>query len=187
MRIGLFGGSFNPPHVCHILATVWVYETQQLDQIRWLPTYHHAFGKELESYEHRRRMCERATEEYPYVEIDDIERELGGRNHTIDTVRELQSDRPEDEFALVVGSDILEERDDWKEWEALVDRVDLIVVGRDEHASAGASDVSAFALPDVSSTRARRALHDRDRDWLEEWIPADVLSYIEREDLYTES
>lgn len=187
MRIGLFGGSFNPPHVCHILATAWVYETHELDEIWWIPTYHHAFDKDLESYDHRRRMCERAVEAYPYVQIEDIERELGGRNHTIDTVRKLQSERPDDEFSLVVGSDILEEKDDWKEWDALVERVELVVVGRDEHASAGASDVSSFALPDVSSTRARRALNDRDWEWLEEWIPADVLEYIDREDLYRES
>jgi len=185
MRIGLFGGSFNPPHVCHILATVWVYETDPLDEIWWLPTHHHAFDKELESYEHRRKMCERAVEDLPYVRIDAIEREIGGRNHTIDTVRALQSDRPDDEFALIVGSDILEQKDEWKEWEALIERVDLVVVGRDEHAGAGESDVSAFALPDVSSTRARRALRDRDYCWLEQWIPADVLDYIEREELYT--
>jgi len=187
MHIGIFGGSFNPPHVCHVLATVWVYETRPVEEIWWVPTYEHAFDKELESYEHRRQMCEFATEKYPYVRVDGVERELGGRSHTIDTVRKLEEDHTDADFSLIVGSDILEETDDWKQWDALMERVDLIVVGRDEHASAGASDVSAFALPDVSSTRARRALSGRQREWLREWIPADVREYIEREDLYRES
>lgn len=184
MRIGIFGGSFNPPHVCHVLGSIWALETRDLDRVWWIPAHRHAFGKSLVDYEHRRRMCERVLEDYPKIEISDVERELGGESRTIDTVRELEARRPEAEFALIVGSDILEETDEWKNWSGLVDRVDLIVVGRSGYEAETDSTEAKFNLPDVSSTSIRRALQEGEAEWLSEWVPGKVLEYIEKYELY---
>lgn len=186
MRVGLFGGSFNPPHVCHTVATLWALQTQRLDEVWWIPTYQHAFQKELVDFEHREAMCERAIAPIDNIRIKDVERDLGGESRTIDTLNELESRHPEVSFALLIGSDILEETHKWKQWDDLVERTDLVVIGRAGYEEDGSSSPlsSDFELPNVSSTRTRRALEERDRPWLETWIPTDVLDYIDEHDLY---
>lgn len=183
MEIGLFGGSFNPPHVCHTLVTVWALETRDLDEVWWIPTYEHAFGKDLVDYEHRRRMCQRALRRVDDVCISDIERDIGGESRTIDTVRELEWRRPDDEFSLIVGSDILEETDEWKAWEELVDRVELVVVHRSGY-DEEAGEASDFWLPDVSSSDIRGALREGNREALGDWMADSVLRYVDEHDLY---
>lgn len=183
MEIGLFGGSFNPPHVCHTLVTVWALETRELDEVWWIPTYEHAFGKDLVDYEHRRRMCQRALRRLGDVRISDIEQDIGGESRTIDTVRELERRQPDDDLSLIVGSDILEETDEWKAWEELVDRVELVVVhrsGYDEEADEGVD----FWLPDVSSTDIREAIRKGNREALDDWMAASVLRYVDEHELY---
>ena len=184
MRIGLFGGSFNPPHVCHALVTIWTLQTQPVDEIWWIPTYKHAFSKELVGYDDRRRMCEVAIRDMRRVEICDVERDLGGESRTIDTVRELEARRPEADFSLIVGSDILDETDQWKEWDELVDRVDLVVVRRAGYEGEVGGAMASLELPDVSSSRIRHELASGEREWLQDWVPAAVLDYIADHDLY---
>lgn len=187
MRIGLFGGSFNPPHVCHVMATVWALKTRELDEVWWIPANRHAFGKELVPYEKRREMCRYATSGMEGVVISDIERELGGESRTIDTVRALRERADDEEFVLLVGADILEETDEWKDWETLVEWVDVVVVGRGEYADDEEERVAEFGLPDVSSTEIRASLAEsRDDGWLQDWVPRDVLDFIDREGLYRE-
>ena len=186
MRIGLFGGSFNPPHVCHTIATLWALQTCRLDEVLWIPTYQHAFDKSLAPFEQRETMCRRAVEPIDGATVDLIERELGGESRTIDTVRALEQRDPSAEYALIVGSDILDDVDQWKAWDALVERTDLIVIGRAgfESTDTRSTGTHDFELPNISSSRTREALEQRDREWLETWIPSSVLDYIDEHDLY---
>ena len=184
MNVGLFGGSFNPPHVCHSLVTIWALQTRRLDEVWWIPTFQHAFDKRLVGYDHRRRMCELVTADFRGVRVSNIESELGGESRTIETVRALEEKSPEVDFSLIVGADILEEADEWKAWDELMERVELVVVGRAGYDEAPGEDPSTFVLPDVSSTKVRRALHQRDHSWLDDWIPAEVLDYVDQHDLY---
>ncbi|MFU8804787.1 MAG: nicotinate (nicotinamide) nucleotide adenylyltransferase [Bradymonadaceae bacterium] len=183
-QVGLFGGSFNPPHVCHTLATLWALQTHPLDEVWWIPTYQHAFAKDLASYDHRRRMCELATAPISRVRIVDIERELGGESRTIDTVRALKERHPDTTFHLIVGADILAETHRWKNWDELLELVQLLVVGRtgfnDENLEAGID----LRLPNISSTTIRKALSRCDYDSLRPWMPRDVLDYIHEHRLY---
>src|SRR4051812_26752381 len=61
MRVAIFGGSFNPPHVGHQLAALWVLETAGVDELWFVPAFVHPFEKALAPFEDRRRMCERAA------------------------------------------------------------------------------------------------------------------------------
>lgn len=209
-RVGLFGGSFNPPHVCHTLATCWALQTGNLDEVWWLPTYQHAFGKELVSFETRVQMCELALRDLKGVKICTIERELAGESRTIDTVEALQARHPQDDYTLIVGADILAERHKWKNWEGLMELVTLKVIGRAGYeeayqqwqeeqvarrAQAGADDASArhralpFTLPVVSSTRIRQMLkiaRQEARAEFDGWLIDAVIDFIEEQGLYAE-
>lgn len=193
--IALFGGSFNPPHVCHSLATHWVLQTQPVDEVWWIPTYQHAFDKQLVDFEARLQMCRIATGDLSRVRIDDVERSLGGESRTIDTVRELHNRHENTDFWLVIGTDILDETDRWKDWDKLTKMVHLVILGRQGYDYDGAdSSVFEYArsvhdsgnlrLPDVSSTLIRKCLQDCDYDAVADWIPRGVLAYIDRHKLY---
>jgi nicotinate-nucleotide adenylyltransferase len=160
-------------------------QTQSVDAVWWIPTYQHAFGKELAPYDDRRRMCELALEDLDRVRISDVERDLGGESRTIDTLDTLEERHPDTQFHLIVGSDILEETDAWKRWDEIERRTELVVVGRSGHDGAERSSKAFdFELPDVSSTRTREAFQENDRAWLNHWIPADVLDYALERNLY---
>lgn len=191
MKIGLFGGSFNPPHVCHTLATLWALQTGGLDEVWWLPTYQHAFGKDLVSFAQRLEMCRLATRDLRRVVISEVERELGGESRTVDTVRELRRRHPDHDFSLIVGTDILAERHKWKDWEGLMQMVSLIVVGRTGHLDVLHEDEELaryndrFALPRVSSTQIRELLaQDVHHPDLQAWMVMDVVDFASKNGLY---
>ncbi len=193
-QIALFGGSFNPPHLCHTLATLWVLQTQPIDEVWWIPTFQHAFDKELVDFDQRMAMCERALCELSRVRVDDIERTLGGESRTIDTVDALQKRYENTQFWLIIGADILSEVHRWKNWEGLMERVGLIVVGRRGYdrddlrdyvaSSTDVVDSLDLNLPDISSTGIRDALSDGDYEAVRPWIPRSVLQYIAAHNLY---
>lgn len=183
-RVALFGGSFNPPHVCHTLATLWVLQTQRVDRVWWIPTYQHAFDKALTPFEDRVAMCELAIEKLHSVEINRVEHELGGESRTIDTVTYLQKKHPELRFSLVVGADILEEAPRWKNWEGLMELVDLIVVGRKGYVQETGPQIIDLDLPDISSTMIRRVLAEGRYESILDWIPHRVLDFISSHHLY---
>lgn len=194
-QVGLFGGSFNPPHICHTLASVWALQTTAMDELWWAPTYKHAFGKELVSFEERVELCELATRGLEQVSVSQIERELGGESRTVDTVKALRQRHEDCDFWLVVGADILQETHKWKDWEGLMAMVRLVVVGRAGYVhEAASSELTAgkeqqaqplFSLPAVSSTAIREALaRGVDAPILTNWVAHDVLARIGEKNLY---
>ncbi|MEL6179714.1 MAG: hypothetical protein AAFS10_12215, partial [Myxococcota bacterium] len=84
MNIAILGGSFNPPHVCHVLSATWVLSTRPVDEVWLMPVGQHAFGKGLESFAHRQPMCELAIQPIAGVcRVTDIEHRLGGEDGAI--------------------------------------------------------------------------------------------------------
>lgn len=183
-HIALFGGSFNPPHICHTLATLWVLQTQDVDELWWIPTYQHAFDKALAPFETRIAMCELAISDLTRVKIHRIEETLGGESRTIDTVQALHERYENTRFHLVIGADILEEVHRWKNWDGLMELVDLIVVGRKGYDHPNGKQIIDLDLPDISSTIIRQALENSDYESIGDWISRNVLEFIARENLY---
>lgn len=162
-RVGLLGGSFNPPHVCHVLSSVYWLETGGLDAIWWLPVHEHAFakGRTLAPWADRLAMCEAVAAEHPGIFVDPIEASLPSPSRTIRTVEALQAAHPHTEFSWIIGSDLLHQLPTWLRWEELRDRVTFCVLGRGGHdhpLPEGRFDVRDFTLPDVSSRAIRRDL-----------------------------
>src|SRR5512146_215517 len=101
MRVALFGGSFNPPHVGHQLLALYVLETEPVDELWLVPCWRHPFEKELAPFEHRLRMTEAAAAALgPRARVSDVEARLGGdKSRTLLTVRALQASHPDVEFS----------------------------------------------------------------------------------------
>jgi len=186
-RVALFGGSFNPPHVAHQLVALYVLETQPIDELWFVPTYAHPFGKALVDYEHRFAMCELAAAALgPRARVSRAEAELAARpgfiaSHTLDLVDFVAAAGHAPR--LVVGADILRDAAKWHRWEDVVARAPLIVVGRAGHAVPPGSVVTEVAMPEISATRVRDLLA-QGGSGATGLVPRDVLRYIAQHHLY---
>ena len=179
MRIAFYGGSFNPPHYAHFLAATWALCSGEVERVWMAPCYRHAFGKKLAPYEDRLEMCRLgAAALAPAVEISDCERRLD-TIFTVDTLAGLQELFPQHRFRLLVGSDILDETEQWREFDRLVSLAPLLVAPRGGYQTA---NPLGFALPRISSSRIRSRL--RRGLSVEGAVPPPIIAYIEMRNLY---
>lgn len=185
MRVAYYGGSFNPPHVAHVLAASYVLSCFDVDALLVVPVFSHPFDKALAPFEQRAQMCELAFERLRGVEVSRVEATLPEPSYTLSTLRHLASSRPADRFALVIGSDVLFERAKWHAFDEIVALAPPIVLGRAgfEHPEAPVS-----VLPEVSSTRIRELLRAADSESTERelraLVPGRVLRHIREHGLY---
>jgi len=188
--IALYGGSFNPPHAAHQLVACYVLATQPVDELWFVPTYSHPFGKPLAPYEDRVEMCKRVAAMFarePAVRVSLAERALAKRpgfvaSRTLDLVDYLRAREPAATFRLVIGADILAETDKWYRWDELMKRAPAIVVGRSGVALPKRVTVTGVAMPAISGTEIRKRLgQGREVAGL---LPTSVLRYIRSRKLY---
>ncbi len=160
MKIALFGGSFDPPHLAHQLACLLLLEGEGFERVWMLPTYRHAFGKQLGPFEDRVEMCALAARPFGgRVVVCEVERALFAErpNRTFDTLEHLQAHAPDDAFTIVVGSDLLPELPQWWNFEALRARAPFLVLRRPGHPrEAPGFRFAHLELPDLSSSAIRR-------------------------------
>lgn len=116
-RIGLFGGSFNPVHIGHLIMAQDALELLDLAKVLFIPCNQppHKDAKELAPAAQRIAMLEMAIESNPDFEICDLELRRGGPNYTIDTIRQLRKIYPKHELVFIIGSDSLPELHQWKD------------------------------------------------------------------------
>jgi nicotinate-nucleotide adenylyltransferase len=180
-EIALLGGSFNPPHVAHLMAAWWTLATQGVAEVWLLPSYRHPFGKALAPFEDRVRMCELAAVALRGVHVCTAEAELAGDplvGKTARTLEHLAAKHPTYRFALVIGADIMPETEKWYRWDRVKELARIVVVGREGYPPVP----GAPALPAVSSTVIReRIARGEDVSGL---VPEKVRRYVEEKGLY---
>lgn len=182
MRIALYGGSFDPPHVAHQMACLYVLSTYPIDQVWVIPCFQHAFGKKSVLFEHRYVMCQQAMSWLePHVKISDIEATLQGPSYTLRTVKTLQAQHPEHTFSWVVGEDAAATLPSWHGYKELTSLIQFVILGRE--GMAGHRSLP-LRLPQVSSTEIRDLLKQGVSP--KGLVPSSVLSYIETHQLYQE-
>ena len=155
MRVGVYGGSFHPPHVGHAMVAAWLVWTEQVDEVWLLPTGDHPFGKRLAPFADRVRWCEAlAASVGPRVKVCAVEGSLPAPSYTVDTLDHLASTHPEHAFRLVMGADLVPTTPQWRDWARIAATYDPLVVGR-----AGHGEVDGVpTFPEVSSTEIRERL-----------------------------
>jgi nicotinate-nucleotide adenylyltransferase len=188
----VFGGSFNPPHLAHLLAVVVAQATIETARVLVVPTFRHPFGKVLAPFEERLALCELAFEGLENVEISRAEEEIvaqrlsegkgPGEGRTLDLLEFLQTKYPNDALRLLVGADILVEAPKWHRWGAVCELAPPIVLGR---AGVLHAEAPPPVLPEVSSTLIRTLLATAPQDpRLAAWVPRKVLARIADRALY---
>ncbi|MGO8970156.1 MAG: nicotinate (nicotinamide) nucleotide adenylyltransferase [Myxococcaceae bacterium] len=180
MDVALIGGSFNPPHVGHLLAAHFVRATEPVDAVWLVPANQHPYGKHLVPFEHRRRMCELLCADTPgWLGVSEVEQQLGGGGRTVDTLRQLSASYPGHRWTLVLGSDLFADFPNWKEPDTIRSLARLLVLNRAGHPCEAAVGP---AMAHVSSSEVREALAEgRDVSHL---VPRPVLAYAQAMGLY---
>ena len=180
MRIAIYGGSFNPPHIGHVEAARSAYEQLRPDRFLIIPTNippHKEMEENSPSPETRLEFARLAFGSIPGAEISDMEIRREGKSYTSDTVDILRERFPGDELCIVMGTDMFLSFKTWYRWQHLVEECTLAVLGREAD---DAPEIAAFReqmvrecgarvilmahepLP-MSSTEIRRSLRLRSR------------------------
>ena len=135
MRIAIYGGSFNPPHLGHAEAAQTVCEELRPDMFLIIPDNippHKEPDENSPTADQRLELCRLAFADVPGALVSDIEKSREGKSYTADTVSMLRERYPEDELLLVVGSDMLLCFDEWYRFEYILEECRLVVLPRDD-------------------------------------------------------
>ncbi|MBP0990246.1 MAG: nicotinate-nucleotide adenylyltransferase [Oscillospiraceae bacterium] len=198
-KIGIFGGTFNPIHNGHIRLVKEIYVKADLDFIILVPDNlppHKEFEGDVTG-EDRLFMCRQACAELGEGKFrtSDIELKRGGKSYTVDTLREMKKIYPEDEFYLIVGSDMLYTFCEWKEWKEILKLANICAAGRtegeQEELLKKANELKAFggkvAIYDVTpfeiSSKEIRVAASRGID-IGNFVPKRVYDFIKEKRLY---
>jgi nicotinate-nucleotide adenylyltransferase len=179
--VALFGGSFNPPHLAHVLSLAVVLARFDVGRILVVPTFQHPFAKALASYEDRVKMCELAMGWLPRVEISRVEEELGGESRTLRTIEHLRTQHPDWSLRFVMGADLVVESSKWFGFDRIMELAPPIVLGRVGVTFPGAPPA---ILPAISSTEVRERIARGAWDDLEPLVPKGVLAFVRERGLY---
>lgn len=202
MKIGIFGGTFDPVHMGHLILAEQCRAQVHLDQVWFMPAAHppHKSGPGLTRFEQRCEMLELATAGHPAFRVERLEKDLPPPSYTSETLKELCRLHPQNQFDLLMGSDGLPDLPGWHEPRQVIERAGLIVVPRpgvmlwtgDRLASALGLDVSAVRLRfvacpliEISSRELRRSITDGMS--IRYLVPRAVEEYIRERKLYPPS
>ena len=184
MRVGLFGGSFDPVHYGHLRAAQWALEGFALDEVRLMPAAQSPFKEPCVARgEDRRAMLELALRDNRYLRVEDCELRRDPPSYTVDTLRTVTAREPGTRFTLILGSDAASGLDKWRDIEEVRRLAEIRVLLRPGAAASGASkEAFAFAGLALSATALRGAIKSgRSIRYL---TPEPVRLFIEEKGLY---
>lgn len=190
-RIGLFGGTFDPPHMGHLIVAAHVREDLRLDRIIFMPamTPPHKQDRVVTSGPERLIMVQRAIAGDPHFEASDIELRRGGVSYTIDTVRELLLERPGAELTVLIGMDNLADFGTWRDPSDIMKLATVAVMTRPGYVpgESGAPFLPQMSLCEVPHIGiAARDIRQRVAagKTIRYLVPDDVAAFIHARRLY---
>jgi len=197
VRIGILGGTFNPPHLGHLVCAQEAYLQLELERVILIPASipPHKPVDEEPGIEHRLEMCRLAiTGDEARMEVSDLEARRAGTSYTVDTLQELRSEMGDSELFLIVGGDVAAGFGSWRQPERVLSLATLAVAARPGTALEGVerglaeleggSRTRFFQMPEigVSSTMLRARI--RDGQPTRYLLPEAVRAYAEEQGLY---
>ena len=188
MRLGLFGGSFDPVHNGHLIVVRAAADALSLDHVRFVPAGEQPFkaGRHGAHAPDRLAMLVAALAGEPGFSVDDREIHRPGPSYTIDTVREIRAECPNDELFLLVGADAAVELPAWRDAEPLAEMVTVVALTRPgvsvPNVSSLIDRVVAVPAIDISARTVRARL--RGGDTIDDLVPPAVARCIAERGLY---
>ena len=192
MRVCIFGGTFDPPHIGHLLIAQTVCEAEKFDKILFIPANIPPHKKNISEVNDRLTMLDLAIKGNPNFEISDMEIERGGVSYTIDTLKDIRSSfiKAEDELFYLIGSDSLLGFKKWKNPKEILKHCNVVVAIRPGFRP---SDIPAWILHriqfaniprfEISSSNIRQRW--RENKTIRYLVTLPVWEYINHHNLYS--
>lgn len=188
-RLGVLGGTFDPPHIGHLLAGLYSFEAISLDRLLFMVAnvpWQKVPQRSISSAEHRLAMVEAAIAGYPGFEVSALEIQRGGESYTADTLGELRARHPSAELYLIMGADAAAGIPTWQRPDRVAELATVVVVDRPDSVppELPGFELLTVTMPalGVSSTELRRRVATgRSLRWQ---VPAGVAELIESLALY---
>ena len=198
MRLGILGGTFNPPHLGHLVCAQEAHGRLSLDRVLFVPARipPHKPVEHEPGPEHRLEMCRVAVADDERFAVSDMELQREGPSFTVDTLRRLSIQAPQDELVLILGGDIAAGLTEWHEPERVLELATVAIAARrgttrdavDETLGRlrGGDRARFFAMPriGISSTMVRRRVGAGQP--IRYFVPDQVEGYIKRHGLYSQ-
>lgn len=198
MKIAILGGSFDPPHVGHLLVAQQVKRLLNIDQVWLMPTYSHPFNKSSSQPQERLAMVKLLEDDT--IKASSFEIQKKGISYTIDTLKALAKEYPYDSFYWISGSDQIKDYPQWKNWLEFVQNNKIIIYARGSEKEALEQEIKMIlnldAIPntlyllaskdlptmDISSSTIREKV--KRHESIRGLVPKKVEQYIIEHNLY---
>ena len=196
-RIGIYGGTFNPPHLGHFRVVQSAFSTLALDKLYVIPAFQapNKQGETCAEPEQRLQMLRLCFGDEPRITVSDCELQRGGISYTVETVQQLKQEHPDAELILLLGADSFLAFDTWYQWEQILQGASLAVFARgDKNEQTAITEkrvqlekcgariyITEHPVTTVSSTDIRRMLAFRCAD---DFLHPKVAAYIQWKGLY---
>lgn len=195
MKIGIFGGSFNPPHKAHLEMGTKLVLNHILDRVIYVPTGSYYPKAELARDDQRFEMLKLLTRNYPFLEVSSFELQ-GNLIYTYQTLNYFKQKYHNDEIYFILGSDLLKEIMSWKNSSYILEHFKILVTLRNEDSIEDLKQLALsnhknimytnIQLDSLSSTEIRKNLKQHNLEFLEKNMDHSVLEYIKKNHLYEE-
>ncbi len=186
MKIGIFGGAFDPIHIGHLITIEEVCEQLNLDKVLFIPTFIPPHKKQLIDYMHRRNMVKIAIKDNARFALCEIEKEIKSISWTIETLKALHKKYPRYKLFLIIGSDQYQVLNKWKQPENLTKYAKMVVMKRPNIKFKVQSLKDKIAVDisqiDVASNEIRKSI--KNNKSFRYKIPENVYRYIIKNKLY---
>lgn len=185
-KVGILGGTFNPPHLGHLVIAEQVKDQLDLEEILFIPSAEPPHKKEKKTIDgqHRLTMLSETIKSNQDFKIEELELKRGGKSFTHDTVYELKNANPDVDYYFIIGADMVQDLKNWYKIEELLSMVQFVAVNRPSYSMNTGYPVIAVDVPniDISSTLIRQKVSDQCS--IRYLVSEEVEKYIESEGLY---
>jgi len=188
MKIVLYGGAFDPPHIGHMEIAAAAYEKVCPDKLIWIPSKNPPHRKiEGESAENRLKMLRKWTEDKPEYGVSDAELEKEHSGYTVETVRKYKNNNPRAKLFILIGTDEAEDFKSWKDYKKIIS-MSTPVIGRRKKRVSLPSVLKENAvclengIYDVSSSELRKLLYSG--KGISGYVDKVIEEYIKAHNLY---
>jgi nicotinate-nucleotide adenylyltransferase len=185
-KIGIFGGTFDPPHFGHLLMANEVCFRLSLDEIWFMPNQQppHKLKTSNTTNENRLQMIRRAIDSQPQFKMETIEFSRSGPSYTVDTIKILKDQFPEDIFYFIIGADMIEYLPKWHRIDELIQLVQFVGVKRPGYNEATNYPIVYVEAPliEISSKMIRNRIQNKKT--IRYLLPEAVREYIKENHLY---
>ncbi|WP_430785133.1 nicotinate-nucleotide adenylyltransferase [Virgibacillus flavescens] len=186
-RIGILGGTFDPPHIGHLVIAEEVRVALKLDEIWFIPTQEPPHKNKANiSAENRVEMVKKIIDGNPYFKLNTIEVDRLGKSYTIETLTLLKKKYPDDSFYFIIGADMVEYLPQWHQINELIKLVSFVGVKRIGSQLRTPYSITEVDIPyiEISSTMIRERIYQGAS--IKYYLPETVIGYIKEHRLYEE-